>query len=80
MPTFINLLIDNKYYKKNQFIRDLIFDKIELYILKKYKTTKFKHEIVRFYYNLVRKIHNFDKFNLDEESLLLECKSKLFNE
>ena len=31
------------------------------------------------YYNFNRRIHNTEKFNLDEESLFLEFKSKLLN-
>ena len=75
----LNLLIDNGYYKKNRFIKKLLFNFIELYFLKEYKTSKTKQKLLNFYHNFINKIHNTEKFNLDEESLFLEFKSKLLN-
>ena len=75
----LNLLIDNGYYKKNRFIKKLLFNFIELYFLKEYKTSKTKQKLLNFYQNFINKIHNTEKFNLDEESLFLEFKSKLLN-
>ena len=76
----LNLLIDNGYYKKNRFVKKLLFNFIELYFLKEYKTSKTKQKLLNFYHNFINKIHNTEKFNLDEESLFLEFKSKLLNE
>ena len=76
----LNLLIDNGYYKKNRFIKKLLFNFIELYFLKEYKTSKTKQKLLNFYQNFINKIHNTEKFNLDEESLFLEFKSRLLNE
>ena len=75
----LNLLIDNGYYKKNRFVKKLLFNFIELYFLKDYKTSKTKQKLLNFYHNFINKIHNTEKFNLDEESLFLEFKSKLLN-
>ena len=75
----LNLFIDNGYYKKNRFIKKLLFNFIELYFLKEYKTSKTKQKLLNFYQNFINKIHNTEKFNLDEESLFLEFKSKLLN-
>ena len=75
----LNLLIDNGYYKKNRFVKKLLFNFIELYFLKEYKTSKTKQKLLNFYQNFINKIHNTEKFNLDEESLFLEFKSKLLN-
>ena len=75
----LNLLIDNGYYKKNRFVKKLLFNFIELYFLKEYKTSKTKQKLLNFYHNFINKIHNTEKFNLDEESLFLEFKSKLLN-
>ncbi len=80
LTDLLNLLIDNSYYKKNKFIKSLIFNFIELFFLKEYKFSKTKNLLLNQYHNFVDKINNVEKFNLDEESLFLEFKSKLLNE
>ena len=76
---FLNLLIDNGYYKKNKLITILLINSIELFFLKEYKLSITKNSLLNFYHNFINKIHNTEKFNLDEESLFLEFKSKLLN-
>ena len=76
---FLYLLIDNNYYKKNKFVKNLILNYIELYFLKIYKTSNKKDSILNFYYSFINKINNTNKFNLDEESLFIEFKSQLLN-
>ncbi len=76
---FLNLLIDNGYYKKNKFVKKLLINFIELFFLKEYSISTSKKTLLDFYHNFINKIHNVEKFNLDEESLLLEFKSKLLN-
>ena len=39
--------------------------------------TNTKISLINFYYRFMNKIYNTEKFNLDEESLFLEFKSKL---
>ena len=77
---FLNLLIDNGYYKKNKIVKILLINFIQLFFLKEYKSISNKSSILNFYHNFINKIHNTEKFNLDEESLFLEFKSKLLNE
>jgi len=77
---FLNLLIDNKYYRKNKLAKNLLINFIELFFLKEYKLSHAKNSLLGFYHNFINKIHNAEKFNLDEESLFLEFKSKLLNE
>ena len=77
---FLNLLIDNGYYKKNKPIKILLINFIELFFLKEYKLSSTKKSLLNFYHNFTNKIKNAEKFNLDEESLFLEFKSKLLNE
>jgi DNA polymerase-3 subunit delta' len=79
LTNFLNLLIDNGYYKKNKFVKNLLINFIELFFLKKYKLSITKKSLLNFYYRFTNKIHNTEKFNLDEESLFLEFKSKLLN-
>ena len=76
---FINLLIDNAYYKKNKFVKILLINFIELFFLKEYKLSSTKNSLLSFYHSFITKINNTEKFNLDEESLFLEFKSKLLN-
>ena len=74
------LLIDNGYYKKDRYVKKLIINFIELFLLKKYKLSVTKKSILYLYHKFIHKINNVEKFNLDEESLFLEFKSKLLNE
>tara|TARA_B100000787_G_scaffold38322_1_gene27133 strand:+ start:628 stop:1566 length:939 start_codon:yes stop_codon:yes gene_type:complete len=76
---FLNLLIDNGYYKKNKIVKNILINFIELFFLKEYKSCITKNSLLDFYHNFINKINNTEKFNLDEESLFLEFKSKLLN-
>ena len=73
------LLIDNGYYKKDRHVKKLIINFIELFLLKEYKFSVTKNSILYLYHKFIYKINNVEKFNLDEESLFLEFKSKLLN-
>ena len=79
LKSLINLLIDNGYYKKNKLITNMIIHFIDLFFLKEYRLSNTKNSLLSFYHNYLDKINNTEKFNLDEESLFLEFKSKLFN-
>jgi len=76
---FLNLLIENGYYKKDRYIKNLLINYIELFFLKQCIINSHKNLIFSFYYNFMNKISNAEKFNLDDESLFLEFKSKLLN-
>ena len=77
ISSFINLIIENSYYKKNKPVKVLLINLIELFFLKKYMITNTKTSLINFYHEFMKKIHNTEKFNLDDESLFLEFKSKL---
>jgi len=77
ISSFINLIIENNYYKKNKPIKNLLINLIELFFLKKYMITNTKISLINFHHKFIKKIHDTEKFNLDEESLFLEFKSKL---
>ena len=76
----LDLLIDNNYYKKNKLVKKMIIGFIELFFLKEYRLTTKKNSLLSYYKKFIYKIHYTEKFNLDEESLFLEFKSKLLNE
>ena len=76
---FIKLLIDNGFYKKNKIVKVLLINSIELFFLKEYKLSKSKSTLFNLYNNFINKINNTEKFNLDEESLFFEFKTKLLN-
>jgi DNA polymerase III subunit delta' len=76
---FLIFLIDDGHYKKNNLVKSLLINFIELFFLKEYKLTKTKDTLLSIYHNFIVKIHNTEKFNLDDESLILEFKSKLLN-
>jgi len=77
ISSFIKLIIENNYYKKNKPIKNLLINLIELFFLKKYIITNTKISLIKLYHEFIKKIYNTEKFNLDEESLFLEFKSKL---
>ena len=77
VSSIINLIIENTYYKKNIFIKNLLINFIELFLLKRYKRSNNKNFLLNFYQSFIQKINNTEKFNLDEESLFLEFKSKI---
>ena len=58
----------------------MLINLIELFFVKTYKQTNTKNSLLIFYHNFLKKMHDVEKFNLDEESLFLEFKSKLLNE
>lgn len=75
----LNFLIDNGHYKKNVIVKYLLVNLIDLFFLKKYKTSNAKNSLLDFYYNFNNRIYNTEKFSLDEECLFLEFKSKILN-
>ena len=77
VSSIISLIIENTYYKKSIFIKNLLINFIELFLLKRYKASNNKNFLLDFYQNFIQKINNTEKFNLDEESLFLEFKSKI---
>ena len=79
LVNILTLLIDNRYYKKNKIVKNLLINFIELFFLKEFMFSTTKNSLLNFYHNFIKKVHNVEKFNLDEESLFLEFKSKLLN-
>ena len=79
LKSFLKILINENFYKKDNFIKNYIFNFIELYFLKLLSVSKHKYEIFLFYFKFIKKIHNSKKFNLDIDSLFMEFESKILN-
>ena len=79
LNNFLSLLINEKYYKKDDFMKSYIFNFIELYFLKVFSKTTYKNNVINFYSKFIRKVDNTNKFNLDNDSLFMELKSKILN-
>ena len=79
LRTFLLLLINEGYYKKNYFVKSNIFNLIELYFLRILYQSKHKSKIFTFYTKFINKINYTNKFNLDYESLFMEFKLKVLN-
>ena len=73
LKSFILLLIDKNYYKKDKMIKNFLYEFIELYL---YKNLDFMED----YNYFTNKISNIKKFNLDEEAFFMEFKFKILNE
>jgi len=79
LKKFLIHLIDAEYYKNNTFIKNNIYKYIELYLLKLMKGSTSKNKINILYNESIKKIANMKKYNLDQESIMIDLKTKLFN-
>ena len=74
LKDLVSLLINKSYYKEDDNIKNLMYELVELFLIKKISLD---------YLNLsnyfLNKINEYKKFNLDDESLFLEINSKLLN-
>ena len=78
LNNFLNNIIRDKYYKKDNLIKYLIFDLIEYHLTKISSSISTSFSFKYSYF--IEKISQVKKFNLDEESLLIEFKNKVLNE
>ena len=74
LKEFLSLIIKESYYKNDNKIKIILYDYLELFLLKKVSITYL--EIFSYF---LKKINNVKKFNLNEESLFLEIDTKLLN-
>ena len=77
LKNFLNILIDNKHYKKDNLIKSMIFDLIELYFNK--ISYSFSSKISDKYSYFLKRISDTRNFNLDDETLFLEFKDNILN-
>ena len=71
LKEFITVIIEQNYYKKDNAIKHMLYDFIELF----FRNNNFSN----LYSYFLKKIDDCKKFNLDEESLLMEFEAKVLN-
>ncbi len=77
LKEFIKKLMIEKKYKKDQFIRDLLFSLIEIYFRNNTSVKNIRLLTIRNYF--LKKIKNTKIFNLDDETLLMEFNERLLD-
>ena len=70
----LNLLIDKLYYKKDISLKLMTYELVELFL-----NYDFNYRNMDLYNSFLKKIDDTKKFNLDEESLFIEFKTKMLN-
>ena len=77
LKDLILFIIKNKHYKKDFIINELIYSLIEFYLRSKISVDDISLINIKDYF--LKKINNTKKFNLDEETLLMEFEDKVLN-
>ena len=77
LKSFLKLVIKDNLYKKNNFIKDMIFEYFEFYFRTKKNLAKIR--TYEYYHYFLKRINDTKKFNLDEESLFMEFEYKILN-
>ena len=73
LKKFLFLLIDQSLYKKNLFVKNILYEFIEIFLIK--NVSNYSNIFDYF----IHKIKNVKQFSLDDESLFIEFKYKLLN-
>ena len=71
LKEFLTLIIEQNYYKKDNLVKYMLYDFIELF----FRNNNFSN----LYRYFLKKIDDCKKYNLDEESLLMEFETKVLN-
>ena len=79
LKNFLLNLIENKYYKKDIYIKKNIYKFSEFYLYKLMNIHRSSKKITNISQNLIKRIYYLNKFNLDDESFFIELKSKVLN-
>ena len=77
LKKLIMLIIKENHYKKDLFVKNMLFYLIELYFRK--LSSPFSIEINKKYSYFIQKIYDTKNFNLDEESLFIEFNEEILN-
>jgi DNA polymerase-3 subunit delta' len=77
LKKFLKLVIKENHYKKDAFMKYMIFDLMEFYFRK--LNTSFSKKINKKYSYFLKKISDTKSFNLDDESLFTEFEEEILN-
>ena len=77
LKDFIKKIISEKKYKKDQFVKQLLYSSIELYFRQNVSLRNINLLKIQNYF--LKKINNTKIFNLDDESLLMEFEERVLN-
>jgi DNA polymerase III subunit delta' len=77
LKEFILQIIIDKKYKKEVFIKNLLYSLIELYFRNNISIKNIR--LINLHNYFLKKINNTKKFNLDEESLFMEFEDRVLN-
>ena len=77
LKDFIKKIITEKKYKKDQFIKQLLYSLIELYFRQNVSLKNIGLLKIQNYF--LKKINNTKIFNLDDETLLMEFEERVLN-
>ena len=77
LKTFLNFIIKENLYKKDNLMKNIILEYIELFFRKNISKASLKNG--KFYSYFLSRINDTKKFNLDDESLFFEFEYKMLN-
>ena len=77
LKDFIKKIITEKKYKKDQFVKQLLYSLIELYFRKNVSLKNINLLEIQNYF--LKKINNTKIFNLDDETLFMEFEERVLN-
>lgn len=77
LKEFLREIIKNNHYKKDNFLKYLIYELIEFYFSKVDRNVSF--QIFNKYNYFLKRIFETKRFNLDEELLFIEFEDKVLN-
>ena len=77
LKSFLQLLIKDVHYKKNDFIYNLIYNLIEFYL--RNSDLSFSDLVYKKYSYFIKKISDAKTYNLDKESLLMEFNEEILD-
>ena len=75
LKDFLLLIINKSFYKESIIVKNLVYNMFEFFLIK--NVSLIYSDLYRYF---LKRINETKKFNLDEESLFLEIKTKLLNE
>ena len=77
MKDFIKKILIEKKYKKDQFIKHLLYSLIEIYFSNNVSVNNINLLTIQNYF--LNKINNTKIFNLDDETLFMEFEDRVLN-